>query len=69
MQIGVGGMADRPAVRGITVDSAGAERDFFAALADELEGYDDIHASAALRRDLLRRLGPTVVEEALRCAA
>ena len=62
-------MADRPAVRGITVHSAGAERDFFAALADELEGYDDIHASAALRRDLLRRLGPTVVEEALRCAA
>jgi 2-furoyl-CoA dehydrogenase FAD binding subunit len=44
-------------------------RDFFDALARELEGYDDIHASAPMRRDLLRRLGPAVVEEALRCAA
>ena len=39
------------------------------ALAWELAGYDDIHASARLRRDLLRRVGPVVVEEALRCAA
>jgi 2-furoyl-CoA dehydrogenase FAD binding subunit len=69
VRIGVGGMADRPAVRSVAVDGAAAARDFFDALADELEGYDDIHASAALRRDLLRRLGPTVVEEALRCAA
>ena len=41
-----------------------AAKDFFESLAWELEGYDDIHASARLRRDLLRRVGPAVVEEA-----
>jgi hypothetical protein len=49
--------------------SGATVRDFFADLAQELEGYDDIHATAAMRRDLLVRLGPSVVEEAWRCAA
>jgi len=63
--LGVGGMAGRPMVRSIDGDSAGA----IAAWAEELEGYEDLHASAALRRDLLRNLGPRVVAEAIRCAA
>jgi 2-furoyl-CoA dehydrogenase FAD binding subunit len=69
VRIGIGGVADRPAVRRATLDGAGAVKDFFESLAWELEGYDDTHASARLRRDLLRRVGPQVVEEALRCAA
>jgi 2-furoyl-CoA dehydrogenase FAD binding subunit len=69
MRIGVGGMADRPAVRRATIDGVADARGFFDSLAWELEGYDDTHASARLRRDLLRRVGPLVVEEALRCAA
>jgi 2-furoyl-CoA dehydrogenase FAD binding subunit len=69
VQVGIGGMADRPAVRRVALDGATAANDFFDALAWELEGYDDTHASARLRRDLLRRVGPAVVEEALRCAA
>jgi 2-furoyl-CoA dehydrogenase FAD binding subunit len=64
-QIGVGGMAGRPLIRSIEGDAAAA----IAAWADELEGYDDLHASPALRRDLLRNLGPRVVAEAIRCAA
>jgi 2-furoyl-CoA dehydrogenase FAD binding subunit len=69
MRIGIGGMTDRPAVRKATIDGAAAAKDLFESLAWELEGYDDIHASARLRRDLLRGVGPIVVEEALRCAA
>jgi len=69
VRIGIGGMADRPAVRRVAIDRTEAARDFFESLAWELEGYDDTHASARLRRDLLRRFGPVVVEEALRCAA
>jgi len=69
VRIGVGGVADRPAVRRIVIDDPGAAKSAFEALAWELEGYDDIHASARLRRDLLRRVGPAVVEEALQCAA
>jgi 2-furoyl-CoA dehydrogenase FAD binding subunit len=73
VRIGVGGVADRPAVRRAAIDGAASDggaaiRDIFEKLAWELEGYDDIHASARLRRDLLRRVGPAAVEEAL-CAA
>jgi 2-furoyl-CoA dehydrogenase FAD binding subunit len=69
LRIGIGGVADRPAVRHAAIDGAAATKDLFESLAWELDGYDDIHASARLRRDLLRRVGPVVVEEALRCAA
>jgi 2-furoyl-CoA dehydrogenase FAD binding subunit len=69
VQIGVGGVADRPAVWRATIDGVAGAKDMFESLAWELEGYDDMHASARLRRDLLRRVGPVVVEEALRCAA
>jgi 2-furoyl-CoA dehydrogenase FAD binding subunit len=69
VRVGIGGVADRPAVRRIFIDGPDAAKSAFEALAWELEGYDDIHASARLRRDLLRRVGPAVVEEALQCAA
>jgi 2-furoyl-CoA dehydrogenase FAD binding subunit len=69
LRIGIGGVADRPAVRRERLDGAAHVRDMFEALAGELEGYDDPHASARLRRDLLCRVGPVVVEEAVRCAA
>jgi 2-furoyl-CoA dehydrogenase FAD binding subunit len=63
--LGVGGMAGRPMVRAIGGDTAGAVREW----AEELEGYEDLHASAALRRDLLCNLAPRVIEEAIQCAA
>ncbi|MBV9971469.1 MAG: FAD binding domain-containing protein [Xanthobacteraceae bacterium] len=69
IEVGIGGVADRPAVRALKLDGADAAKPAFEALAWELEGYDDIHATARLRRDLLRRVGPAVVAEALRCAA
>jgi len=69
VRIGIGGVADRPAARRATIDRAAQAKDIFESLAFELKGYDDLHASARLRRDLLRRIGPVVVEEALRCAA
>jgi 2-furoyl-CoA dehydrogenase FAD binding subunit len=67
VRLGVGGLSGRPAVQRLARD--GAARDAVEKLATDLEGYEDLHASAALRRDILRRLGPVVVEEALRCAA
>ncbi len=69
IRIGVGGMTGSPAVRRIKADGAAAIKDAVERLAWELEGYDDIHASARMRRDLLRRIGPVVIEEAIRCAA
>jgi 2-furoyl-CoA dehydrogenase FAD binding subunit len=65
VRLGVGGMAGKPMVRRIGGDAAAAVGEW----AQELEGYEDLHASAALRRDLLRNLGPHVIAEAKRCAA
>jgi 2-furoyl-CoA dehydrogenase FAD binding subunit len=71
VQLGVGGMAGRPLLRNILIEQSvdGDAASAISAWADELEGFDDLHASAALRRDLLRNLGPRVVAEAIRCAA
>ena len=64
VRLGVGGMAGRPLVRRVDGTAAAV-----AAWAGELEGYDDLHASAALRRDLFRNLAPQVIAEARQCAA
>jgi 2-furoyl-CoA dehydrogenase FAD binding subunit len=69
VRLGVAGMAERPAVSRIETNDASAISDSIERLARELEGYDDIHASARMRRDVLRRLAPLVIEEAIRCAA
>ncbi len=66
VRLGVGGMAGRPAVRRIPANDA---RDAIEQLAVELEGYEDLAASAAMRRDILRRLAPVVILEAQTCAA
>ena len=69
VRLGVAGLADRPAVRRIEATEAGAVAAAVDGLARELGGWDDMHASPRYRRDLLRRLGPVVVAEALACAA
>jgi 2-furoyl-CoA dehydrogenase FAD binding subunit len=69
VRLGVAGLADRPVARRIELKGKGAVDDALGALAWELEGADDIHATARYRRDLLRGLGPIVIEEAVRCAA
>ena len=66
VRLGVGGMTGKPVVRHIAAKDS---TDAIAAWADELEGYEDLHASAAMRRDLFCNLAPLAVKEAIRCAA
>ncbi len=67
IRLGVGRMTGQPATREF---AAGADLpDAINALAWELEGYEDMHATARMRRDILRRVGPVVIDEALRCTA
>lgn len=65
--LGVSGVANRPAVRnlGILHDVSLAEE--LNAFAWEMGGSDDMHATASYRRELVRRLGPKVIEEARAC--
>ncbi len=64
--LGVGGMAGRPMVRRIVTDNAESSS---ANGPRKPQGYEDLHASAALRRDLFKNLAPEVIAEAIRCAA
>ena len=66
VSLGVGGMAATPVVRSI---GKGGAKDAVEKLASEIEGYEDLHASAELRRDIFRNLAPIVIEEAQRCSA
>ena len=66
VRLGVGGMAATPVVRRI---APGGVKEGVEKLARELEGYEDLHASAELRRDILRNLAPVVIAEAQSCAA
>ena len=68
IRVGVGGTAGRPMVRSINGNAGAAIGEFVGEWAEELEGYEDLHASAALRRDLFRNLGPHVIAAATKAA-
>ena len=63
--LGVGGMAGRPMTRTVAARDAAAVADVIKEWAEQLEGYDDLHASAAMRRDMFRKLAGNVVAEVL----
>jgi 2-furoyl-CoA dehydrogenase FAD binding subunit len=66
IRLGVGGVASTPVVTHMTADGV---KDAVEKLAAGLEDYEDLHASAELRRDVLRNLAPLVIAEAQQCAA
>ena len=68
--LAIGGVADRPTLRSWPLVSGGLPPGLDEALnafAWDLGGDDDQHATARYRRDLVRRIGRTVLEEALSC--
>lgn len=69
VRLGVGGIADRPTVREWDrID----DKDLPDALNDfawDLGGSDDIHASARYRREMVRRLGGKLIQEARQCVS
>lgn len=66
-RLAIGGVADRPRVMELGAAAGDALDDALNAFAWELGGYDDIHATARYRRELVRRLGRRTVEEARAC--
>lgn len=69
MRLGVGGVADKPTVHEWSGLADGEIDDALNDFAWDLGGTDDIHASAAYRRELVRRLGRRVIEEAAKCSS
>ncbi|MBV1798871.1 xanthine dehydrogenase family protein subunit M [Siccirubricoccus sp. G192] len=68
-RLAVGGVADRPVARALPLPSDPALEDALEQFAWSLEARDDLHATAAYRRHLVRRLGRAVLEEAAACRA
>ncbi|WP_324752227.1 FAD binding domain-containing protein [Roseovarius sp. Pro17] len=64
VRLGVGGVADRPTVLELNSEQGSDLDDKLNAFAWALGASDDIHASARYRRELVRRLGKKLVNEA-----
>ena len=67
VRVGVGGVAERPTVAEWTGLTKADMDDALNGLAWEMGGFDDIHATARYRRELVRRIGARVIEEARAC--
>lgn len=69
IHLAVAGVADKPERRSWPRLDRSALDDALNAFAWELDAREDLHASARLRRDLVRTLGRRTIEEAGRCLA
>jgi 2-furoyl-CoA dehydrogenase FAD binding subunit len=69
VRLGVGGMSSTPVVKRLAMNGSKPRHEAITDLAHELEGYEDLHASAQMRRDMLCGLAPLVITEAMKCAA
>jgi 2-furoyl-CoA dehydrogenase FAD binding subunit len=68
VRLGVGGVAERPTVRDWPALVEDEIDDALNDFAWDLGGTDDLHATAAYRRELVRLLGRQAIEEAARCS-
>jgi 2-furoyl-CoA dehydrogenase FAD binding subunit len=66
-RLAVGGVADRPVARNFADLHGRALDEALETFAWELEARDDLHATAAYRRALVRQIGRQMIEEARRC--
>ena len=67
IRLGVGGVADKPAVREWSGLADTGLDDALNQFAWDLGGSDDVHATATFRRQLVRRLGRRAILEAKEC--
>ena len=67
IKLGIGGVADSTTERKWVLMEGDRLEDALNEFAWDLGGYDDIHATARYRRELVRRLGRRVIEEAKSC--
>ena len=67
MRLAVAGVADRPTARDLPIVEGVALDDVLNAFAWELGAGDDVHATARYRRELVRKIGRKVLEEAASC--
>jgi 2-furoyl-CoA dehydrogenase FAD binding subunit len=67
VRFAVAGVADKPEARDWSRLEGSALDDALNGFAWELNARDDVHASARYRREMVRRVGRAVIEEAMQC--
>jgi 2-furoyl-CoA dehydrogenase FAD binding subunit len=67
IRFAVAGVADQPELRDWPRLEGSALDDALNAFARELDAHADVHASGRYRRELVRRIGRAVIEEAAQC--
>ena len=67
MRLAVAGVGDRPTARDFPLLDGSALDDALNDFAWALGAGDDVHATARYRRDLVRKLGRKVLQEAFSC--
>jgi 2-furoyl-CoA dehydrogenase FAD binding subunit len=68
-RLAIGGVADRPILRELPLPASADVTGALETFAHELDARDDLHATAAYRRALVRRLGLQTLQEAAACRA
>ncbi len=68
-RLAIGGVADRPVARVLPLPDAKELAEALDGFAWDVDARDDLHATARYRRELVRRLGRAVIEEAAKCIA
>lgn len=68
-RLAIGGVAERPIARDLPLPDSSALDDALDDFAWSLDARDDFHATARYRRELVRRLGRSTIEEAAQCRA
>jgi 2-furoyl-CoA dehydrogenase FAD binding subunit len=66
-RLAIGGVGDRPMATVLPPPGEPALDEALRAFASDIEAYDDIHATAEYRRELVLRLGLQTIAEAGRC--
>jgi 2-furoyl-CoA dehydrogenase FAD binding subunit len=68
-RLAIGGVADRAVARNLPAPDAKELTEALDDFAWDLDARDDLYATARYRRELVRRLGREVIEEAAQCRA
>jgi 2-furoyl-CoA dehydrogenase FAD binding subunit len=65
IRLGIGGVSTRPFVSSLACGSPEGVTAQIEEMVWRFDGYEDMHATPRMRRDLVRRMAPLVIEEAL----
>lgn len=65
VRLGIGGVSTRPFVSSIKAESSQGIAEEIEKLVWQFDGYEDMHATPRMRRDLVRGMAPLVIEDAL----